>query len=121
MDVKKLLGRMSQNLSVQRAFGPAYEKDGTLVIPVALVAGGGGGGEGTDAASPRDDEGVTDETASPANGSGGGFGGVVMPVGVYVVKDDQVRWVPSVNVTLLALAALATLRVLVRARSHRRH
>jgi len=32
---------------VSRAFGTAYEKGGSLVIPVAFVAGGGGGGEGT--------------------------------------------------------------------------
>ncbi len=47
MDTHELMGRISENLSVRRAFGAAYEKDGLLVIPVALVAGGGGGGEGT--------------------------------------------------------------------------
>lgn len=119
MDVKNLLDRMSENLSVQRAFGPAYERDGALIIPVALVAGGGGGGEGTDAdrTAAAADHGVS----TPASGSGGGFGGAVLPAGVYVVRDDQVRWVPSVNVTLLVLAGLATLRVLVRARARRRH
>jgi hypothetical protein len=38
---------MGTNLSVGRAFGTAYEKEGTLLVPVAIVAGGGGGGEGT--------------------------------------------------------------------------
>ena len=47
MDTQELMSRMSENLSVRRAFGSAYEKAGLLVIPVALVAGGGGGGEGT--------------------------------------------------------------------------
>ena len=47
MDTHELMGRLSENLSACRAFGAAYEKDGLLVIPVALVAGGGGGGEGT--------------------------------------------------------------------------
>jgi hypothetical protein len=28
-----------------RAFGTAYEKDGMLIIPVAIVAGGGGGAQ----------------------------------------------------------------------------
>jgi hypothetical protein len=42
MDVKELLGKVAEHISVGRAFGPAYEKDGTLVIPVALVAGGRG-------------------------------------------------------------------------------
>src|SRR4029077_11155054 len=39
MDVENLLAAASENLSVRRAFGTAYEKDGMLIIPVALVAG----------------------------------------------------------------------------------
>lgn len=46
MDVQNLLAKASENLSVRRAFGAAYEKDGMLIIPVALVAGGGGRGHG---------------------------------------------------------------------------
>ena len=59
----------------------------------------------------------------PLGGSGGGFGGVVMPLGVYVVKDDQVRWVPALNMTFIAIAALGLVRVLARSstRRHRRH
>jgi hypothetical protein len=49
MDVENILAKASDHLSVRRAFGAAYEKDGMLIIPVALVAGGGGGG----AARPR--------------------------------------------------------------------
>ena len=44
MDVENFLAKASDNLSVRRAFGTAYEKDGMLIIPVAIVAGGGGGG-----------------------------------------------------------------------------
>jgi uncharacterized spore protein YtfJ len=47
MKVHELLEKMGTNLSVGRAFGTAYEKEGTLLVPVAIVAGGGGGGEGT--------------------------------------------------------------------------
>ena len=47
MDAESILTKVSENLSVRRAFGAAYEKDGMLIIPVALVAGGGGGGTGT--------------------------------------------------------------------------
>ena len=46
MDVGKLLEKASDQVSVRRAFGPAYERDGLLIIPVAIVAGGGGGGTG---------------------------------------------------------------------------
>jgi uncharacterized spore protein YtfJ len=47
MDVENILAKASEPLSVRRAFGSAYEKDGMLIIPVALVAGGGGGDTGT--------------------------------------------------------------------------
>jgi uncharacterized spore protein YtfJ len=132
-------------LSVSRAFGAAYEKDGSLIIPVAFVAGGGGGGGTDDPPSQRahrhvdlDDEDElegddpddvefdpidVERNQTTLGGSGGGFGGVVMPVGVYVVKDDQVRWVPALNMTFIAIAALGLARVLVRTTSkrHRRH
>ncbi len=141
MDLKDLLAKASEHLSVSRAFGAAYEKDGSLIIPVAFVAGGGGGGGTDDLTSPQghrhldpDDEDELDDedefdpieaerNQTPVGGSGGGFGGVVMPVGVYVVKDDQVRWVPALNMTFIAIAALGLVRVLVRSSSkrHRRH
>ena len=47
MDIENILARAAENLSVRRVFGAAYEKDGMVIIPVALVAGGGGGGGDT--------------------------------------------------------------------------
>ncbi len=119
MDVRELTSRIGENLSVRRAFGAAYERDGLLVIPVALVAGGGGGGQGpmqiTGDGAPVSPIGA--DGPSPAGdqtGAGGGFGGLIMPIGAYVVKGDQVRWVPAVNTTIIALASLATIRVVAR-------
>jgi len=37
MGPQELLNRVADNVSVRRAFGAAYDKDGLLVIPVALV------------------------------------------------------------------------------------
>jgi uncharacterized spore protein YtfJ len=126
VDVQELLGKVAQHLSVSRAFGTAYEKDGSLVIPVALVAGGGGGGEGASGAPTLDnsqDIGTEDGDANTdveSSGSGGGFGGVVLPVGVYVVKDEQVRWVPAVNANLVIVVAFLTSRMIARARRRSR-
>jgi uncharacterized spore protein YtfJ len=122
VDVKDLLNRVAENISVSRAFGSAYKKDGVLIIPVAFVAGGGGGGEGT--SFPEDSGSTSEETettdgerhGTPGTGSGGGFGGIVMPVGAYVVQDDQVRWVPAVNVTVIVLAALLAIRFITKTR-----
>ncbi|HEY1762555.1 MAG TPA: spore germination protein GerW family protein [Acidimicrobiales bacterium] len=123
MDVKDLLGKVADHISVGRAFGPAYEKDGSLIIPVALVAGGGGGG-GSHA--PEFDASLTGDSSknhdASVTGSGGGFGGVVLPVGVYVVNGERVRWMPAVNVTLIALAAVGVLRVVASSQAtSRRH
>ena len=125
MDVENLLAKTSDNLSVRRAFGTAYEKDGMLIIPVAMVAGGGGGGtsrtrRGNSAArpgtSPEEDataDGATPQDSGPMD-AGGGFGGLVLPSGAYVVKGDQVRWVPAVDVTIVAVASLSLARALAR-------
>ena len=51
-----------------------------------------------------------------------GFGGVVMPMGVYVVKDDRVRWVPAISANVVIFAVLIVLRMMMRSRrrTHRR-
>jgi hypothetical protein len=136
MDVGNFLAKATENLSVGRAFGAAYEKDGMLIIPVALVAGGGGGGTSTApnrrggsaarSGSPPE-AGVTAHEAIPQDpgrmDAGGGFGGLVLPSGAYVVKGDQVRWVPAVDVTIVVLASLSLARVLARTwtRQRRHH
>ena len=124
MDAGNLLEKVSDNLSVRRAFGTAYEKDGMLIIPVAIVAGGGGAGTararrgnlaGPDGLAEED---LAAHGAAPqAPGqmdAGGGFGGLVLPAGAYVVKGDQVRWVPAVDVTIVVLASLSLAWVLAR-------
>jgi uncharacterized spore protein YtfJ len=121
MELKEMLGAVGDHLSVRRAFGEGYEKDGVLVIPVAFVAGGGGGGESVEA-----DEDVTDDDHDPLasehprrGGAGGGFGGVVVPLGVYVIKEERVRFVPTINPTLIAVAAMGLVKVLARASRRR--
>jgi hypothetical protein len=47
--------------------------------------------------------------------AGGGFGGLVLPAGAYVVKGGQVRWVPAVDATIVIMATLSLARVLARA------
>jgi uncharacterized spore protein YtfJ len=125
MDVGDLLMKVSDNLSVRRAFGAAYEKDGILIIPVAMVAGGGGAGTarprpGNPAArpgSPPGEDPAARGATPPESGrpdAGGGFGGLVLPVGAYIVKGDQVRWVPAVDATIVIVASLGLVRVLAR-------
>jgi uncharacterized spore protein YtfJ len=146
MEVENLLAKMADDLSVRRAFGTAYQKDGMLVIPVAMVFGGGGAGtspprRGNSAARPdgppehdaapqdtapqdsgRTDTGRTDtgRTDTGRTDTGGGFGAVVLPSGAYVVKGDEVRWVPAVDVTVVILASLSLVRLFTRRWTRRR-
>lgn len=102
MDAENLLAKVADNLSVRRAFGAPYEKNGMFIIPVAISAGGGG------------------VSASSLGKGDGGMGGLVVPSGAYVVKGDDVRWVPAVDVTIIALASLGVARILAGAWSRRR-
>ena len=126
MDVETLLAKTSDHLSVRRAFGTAYEKDGMLIIPGAVVAGGGGAGT----ALPRRSspaaraDGPPQESAAAQDSArmeaGGGFGGLVLPSGAYVVRGEEVRWVPAVDATIVVLASLSLVRVLARTWARRR-
>jgi len=124
LDLEKLLGKATEALSVGRAFGAPIERGDVVIIPVAWVAGGGGGGGandgGEDAASGEEPA----QRGKSVAGGGGGFGGFTWPLGVYVVKNGEVRWVPAVDATRIALAGIALvgtvakLRTIRRARSH---
>jgi uncharacterized spore protein YtfJ len=124
MDAKTLLSRIGETMSVRRAFGEPIERDGIVMVPVAFVAGGGGGGEGpvppaTSGHHPEDAEESSAGTAivAPPMGSGGGVGGVIIPLGVYVMKGGEVRWKPVLQPMLLALPAFALIRLVAKARA----
>jgi uncharacterized spore protein YtfJ len=110
-------------LTVRRVFGDAYQVDDVTIIPVAVLRGGGGGGGG------EGDSGVAHatENGSQATGSGGGmgFGVDARPIGVYVVKNGEVTWQPTIDVMrivvggqFLALVAILSIRSLLRRRRH---
>lgn len=102
MTIAETLEQARDAMTVKRVFGDPYEKDGVTLIPAAWVAGGGGGGGDT-------------------NGNeGSGFGLVAFPVGAYAIKDGSVSWQPAININLLALAGLLTLRTIIRVRGRRR-
>lgn len=96
---------------VRRVFGEPYEVGDVTVIPVAKVGGGGGGGGGGEQAASDDING----------GFGLGWGVSASPVGVFVVREGDVRWEPAVDrnraaflATITTLAALYTARRIVR-------
>jgi uncharacterized spore protein YtfJ len=99
MDAKELFDRFGENVAVGRAFGTPFEKDGSTMIPVAIVLGGGGSGSG--------------RQGDAELGEGGGFGGIVYPIGVYVIRDGDAKFVPSVNASRLAASAITLFALVV--------
>ena len=118
-----------------RVFGTPVEKDGVVVVPVAIVSGGGGGGSGSGTAAAKATAATSDE--SPAadgagkpdqegEGSGGGFGFSARPAGVFVLKNGEVSWKPAVDVNkivmggqLVFITALLVARSVLRRRRRR--
>ena len=101
MKIDELLASAREAVTVKRVFGEPYEKDGITVIPAASVLGSGGGGGGSD------DEGE--------EGGGVGFHARGRPVGAYVIKDDELAWVPALdqNRLIATVGAVAVVALLV--------
>jgi uncharacterized spore protein YtfJ len=118
MEIANLLSKVSDTMHVSRCFGPASEHDGVTIVPVAFVAGGGGGGGSTEPVEPSPDA-VDAEPSASVTGAGGGFGGVSWPLGVYVIQNGQVRWVPALDVTRLAIAVISVVKLVAKLRAAR--
>lgn len=78
------LGNLVASLGVKSAYGEPQDVDGVSITPVAFTYSGFGGGSGEGA-------------------DGGGGGGVSIPVGVYVRREEGLRFEPNI-VTLLVVA-----------------
>ena len=110
MEIKDVVEQARESLTVDRVYGKPIEKGGLTIVPVAAVRGGGGGGSGSEEGGSR-------------TGSGGGFGVVARPVGVYVISDTGVEWreaTDNVRVMLgwqiVALAWVFMLKTIVKQR-----
>ncbi|HEV7677650.1 MAG TPA: spore germination protein GerW family protein [Candidatus Dormibacteraeota bacterium] len=115
VDVRQVIEEAREVMTGRRVFSEPYERDGVTVILASRVQGGGGGGGGQESSGQA--------AKPPQSGWGGGFGVSAAPVGAFVIRGDQVRWVPAVDVNrlamggqLVAIVALLTLRRLLRRR-----
>jgi uncharacterized spore protein YtfJ len=88
MKVDEMIRGAQDALAVSRVYGEPIERNGVTLIPAADVRGAGGGG-----------------SDSEQNG-GGGFGVNARPVGMWVIRGDEVIWEPIVDVTRITLRAL---------------
>ena len=110
-EVLDTIEQATEAMTVRRVFGDPVEKNGVTTIPAATVRGGAGGGRG---------EGPDGE----GSGHGGGFAMNAMPAGALVIKGDDVRWRPAIDVNkvilgaqAVAIVAMLLARVIVKARA----
>ena len=110
-EVLDTIEQATEAMTVRRVFGEPVEKDGVTTIPAATVRGGAGGGRG---------EGPDGE----GSGHGGGFAMNAMPAGALVIKGDDVRWRPAIDVNkvilgaqAVAIVAMLLARVIVKSRA----
>lgn len=91
MSIQDVIDRARGELTAHVVYGESVVQDGVLVIPAARVTGGGEGSGPNDA----------------GEGFGGGFGVHARPVGAFVIRNDQVRWRPAVDVNVIIAAGAA--------------
>ena len=108
MDAKAILERAG-DIGARRVFGDPYERNGVTVIPAARVMGGAGGGDNAGHQAGEHDKGG----ARSPSGTGLGFGMVGSPAGAFVIKGDEVRWMPALDVNRIALGMQITMIVLL--------
>jgi uncharacterized spore protein YtfJ len=78
------LGKQVASFGVRSAYGDPQDVDGVSITPVTLTWAGFGGAE-------------------QEQSGGGGGGGLAVPIGVYVRREEGLRFEPNL-VTLLAVA-----------------
>lgn len=94
MNVDELMTGARDAMKASVVFSEPIEKNGTTVLPAAKIRGGGGGGSDAE------------------HSGGGGFGLSAKPAGAWVIRADDVRWQPAIDVNRIVLGAQLTLIVL---------
>ncbi len=98
-NIKELLQEIAQNVGAETVFGESRQIGDKVIIPVAQVGygGGGGGGQGEPEGKP------TPEGAEMPSGMGMGAGVKAKPLGVVVVTEDMVEWMPTLDATRVVM------------------
>jgi uncharacterized spore protein YtfJ len=111
MRVMDVVNEAKGAMRASEVFGAPYEKNGITIIPAARIAGGAGGGG---------------DQQNPQAG-GVGFGVSSRPVGAFVIKGDEVRWQPALDLNrvilmsqVVVIVALMTARAIAKASTKRR-
>jgi uncharacterized spore protein YtfJ len=113
----------TDKIGAKRVFGEPYEKNGVTIIPAARVMGGAGAGEGP-LQQGTGGEAPGEEGKQRPTGSGVGYGMSGRPAGAFIVKGDEVTWMPALDVNrivfgaqVVAIVFLLVMRSIVKTRA----
>jgi uncharacterized spore protein YtfJ len=102
-EMVRRIGSIGDEVGAAVCFGPAVERDGHTLIPVARVSFGYGMGFGGGSGGDMKAEGEGGE----GGGGGGGGGGSSSPVAVIDISRDDVSVKPITDTTRIALSSYA--------------
>jgi uncharacterized spore protein YtfJ len=89
----KILEQVKELVGGTTVYDAPYEKDGMTIIAASRVMGGGGGGE------------MGKDAGDAPGGAGGGVGLDARPAGAFVIKGDDVSWIPAMDINRIVLGA----------------
>lgn len=98
--VSKVRSMFTQSCGADMSFGESSTLNGITVIPVAKVTMGFGGGEGKSGRAKKSkNAAAAGDQTKDKDGSGLGFGGgaSTMPLGIFTIKEDRVRFHPVIT------------------------
>jgi uncharacterized spore protein YtfJ len=95
MDASELLAKVREGMTSTTVYSEPIERDGVIVIAASSVMGGGGGGSGPAPGAPADAGDVG--AGSIGEGSGVGFGVTAKPAGAFVIRGEDVEWIPAID------------------------
>jgi uncharacterized spore protein YtfJ len=108
----RILEQVKELVGGTTVYDAPYEKDGMTIIAASRVMGGGGGGE------------MGKDSGDAPGGAGGGVGLDARPAGAFVIKGDDVSWIPAMDINrivlggqLVAIIALLSWRSVAKARA----
>ena len=88
-EIEEIVEKGSDRMTARAVFGEPIHQNGITLISVAKVRGVGGGGSG-------------EGPERQGKGWGAGFGMTSRALGMYVIKGEDVRFVPAVDVERIA-------------------
>lgn len=120
--VLQALKQITEASNGRTVFAEPVTQGEVTIVPAAQISGGGGSGGSQPGKGEEGRPGMRE--GRQGKGLGAGMGLSAKPAGAFVIKGGKVDWRPALDVNkvilggqIVAIAALVTIRTLIRARA----